>query len=181
MTMDKDGFLAGAGYDCAGAESPYKCQVCQKPLSSANGPRPAETYLGTLTGICYQCQNGPAYIERTEYDGAQCWSYPPHCPAWRRDRERFVGYADCPDCKGKPRIMISRCNSQGGLYPKCCPTCSDRYFNEPARKRLSKRRHKLHKAAERAFHAAVTAGGAADGLRPVYIERHNRAYKAHCG
>lgn len=107
------------------------CKGCGKPLN-ADGGHPAEVYLGTYTGLCYACQNGGAYLERELPSGATLWNFPPHCPAWRRDREHFIGFADCPACVGRGRIMISRSNSQGGSYPINCKTCSDQHYKHPA-------------------------------------------------
>ena len=109
----------------------HPCKGCGKPLD-ADGGHPAEVYLGTYTGLCYTCQNGKAYPERTLSSGAVSWNFPPHCPSWRRSREHFIGFADCPHCSGKGRIMISRRDSQGGSYPENCRACSERHYKHPA-------------------------------------------------
>ena len=109
----------------------HACKGCGKPLN-ADGGHPAEIYLGTYTGFCYTCQNGGAYPEKTYPSGATRWNFPPHCPAWRRDRETFIGFAGCPDCNGKGRIMVSRADAQSGSYPKNCETCSNRHYKHPA-------------------------------------------------
>lgn len=110
--MNKEGFLP-----------PHSCKNCGKPL----GTVPAELYQGTYTGLCYKCQDAPAIVLKTCPDGALHVSHPPHCPSWRRDRELFYAYADCTDCKGLGRLMVSRSCALGGPYPKNCPKCYDRY------------------------------------------------------
>lgn len=127
--MDKYGF-----YDYGS-----KCQVCGAVLGGtkyedASYDRPAELYAGTYTGLCYKCQNSDAYVVKTEWDGAQTISYPPHCPSWRRDRETYTAYADCQECQGQGRHYISRSFAEGGSYYRYCPTCLDRYCNEAHRK-----------------------------------------------
>jgi len=103
----------------------HNCRKCGKPLDSKN--RPAELYLGTYTGLCYDCQNSGSWIAQEFSDGARVLCYPPHCPSWRRDREHYISYPDCPECKGKGMKIISRANSLGGDYPHYCKTCSNRF------------------------------------------------------
>lgn len=107
------------------------CKGCGKPLNADRGHL-AEVYLGTFTGLCYACQNGAAYPEQELSSGATLWNFPPHCPTWRRDREHFIGFAGCPGCASKGRIMISRHDTQGGSYPVSCEACSDRHYKHPA-------------------------------------------------
>lgn len=95
--------------------------------------RPAELYAGTFTGLCYACEKGGPRLLRRDWDGALHISYPPHCPAWRRDREVEIAYADCPECKGSGRHYVSRADSEGGSYYRYCRTCLDRYCAEPHR------------------------------------------------
>lgn len=102
------------------------CVNCGKELNS-DGMHPAETYAGTYTGLCYSCQNSESYIIEKFSDGAMIISYPPHCPSFRRDREHYTAYSDCPKCKGTGRYYISRCMSQGGPYYGYCTECSKRF------------------------------------------------------
>lgn len=106
--MDERGFLP-----------PHPCRACNEPLSGHMGDRPAETYAGTATGLCYSCERAPAVLLRTEADGAEVWEWPPHCPSWRRDRETSYYYADC-DC---------RRGTRGSGYSRTtCRECSGRYL-----------------------------------------------------
>jgi len=107
----------------------HSCKKCGKPLN-ADGNHPAELYTGTYTGLCYGCEKSSAYVVKEYRDGAKRISYPPHCPSWRRNREEFVAYDDCPDCGGKGRKMISRTFGVGGSYPINCEKCADRYYGE---------------------------------------------------
>lgn len=75
-----------------------RCLACEGWLSGPNGPRPAETHLGTSTGLCYECQGSGPYLESTDAYGRQRWSFPPHSPSWRRRRETFTGFAGCEVC-----------------------------------------------------------------------------------
>lgn len=132
------------------------CRRCGTALSGDGGNRPAETYAGTYTGLCYACQRVGAFPLRTEaLDGAVWWEWPPHCPSWRRDRQTFVGYPDCTECGGRGRELVSR--AVGGSYPRNCRGCMDRLSNHPARKKARARRARLYEAANRVFQARVTA------------------------
>ena len=53
-----------------------KCDRCGVELSGRDGDRPAESYLGTYTGLCYTCQNAGPYVVETFFDGAKRLSYP---------------------------------------------------------------------------------------------------------
>ena len=128
------------------------CKQCDKPLN-ADGGHPAELYAGTYTGLCYQCErSGERLIKTDPLDGSQCWEFPPHCPSWRRTRERFTGFAGCEKCSGKGRIWIGRSDSQGGSYAIQCETCSARYWNHPLRLWESQRWGTIRKAAESLYH-----------------------------
>ncbi len=140
-----------AGMDRNGYFPAQPCKQCGKPLCGENGPRPAELYAGTFTGFCYPCQNGKEYPVSKAFDGAVKWSFPPHCPAWRRDRETFIGYEGCSVCKGKGRLMVYRANSMGGSYPKNCETCAQRYYQHPVRLHHEKRLSQFRKAIENRF------------------------------
>lgn len=78
----------------------WTCKRCGRELDDGTRGRPAELYAGTYTGLCYPCTNEGPYVSEIREDGCQVWSYPPHCPSWRRDRETFYGYPDCDKCKG---------------------------------------------------------------------------------
>jgi hypothetical protein len=91
--------LEALGMDRDGMFPPRPCRNCGKPLN-ADGNHPAELYAGTFTGLCYGCERAAPYIQQRWADGAQLVSHPPSCPSWRRDRETFVGYPDCPTCAG---------------------------------------------------------------------------------
>ena len=147
----------------------HLCKCCGAEL----GKNPAEVYLGTYTGLCYACQNGAAYPERTYSSGAVTWSFPPHCPAWRRDREHFIGFADCTDprCGGQGRIMISRRDSQGGSYPINCDACSTRHYSHPLTRR------------EQAEHTDAWimrfCGSRKAGVRPAEVILHELGRTGH--
>lgn len=125
----------------------HDCKGCGKPLQGDGSGRPAELYAGTYTGLCYNCENSGPCITRTDSDGAQHWDCPPHCPAWRRDREFYIGYADCAECKGQGRHYVSRANPQGGPYYRHCETCFQRYCEQPIRKAVSVRYQRITRAA----------------------------------
>jgi hypothetical protein len=99
------------------------CLSCGKRLN-ADGNHPAELYAGTFNGLCYACTSAPGFVARVLPDGCQLWSYPPHCPSWRRDRERAYGYPDCGTCKGSGRISHGSWTSP----PRHCDDCFDRHF-----------------------------------------------------
>jgi hypothetical protein len=107
--------------------SDWTCKGCGKVLN-ADGGHPAELYAGTFNGLCYACTGRSGFVVETFEDGCQLWSYPPHCPSWRRDRETAYGYADCPDCKGSGRVAPSR--GQFGPIPKHCSDCLARHYKK---------------------------------------------------
>ena len=115
-SIDNDGFLPV-----------QNCVRCSKPLHGKDSSYPAELYAGTYNGLCYSCTNsGPLLLGRWE-DGCELYEHPPHCPSWRRDRERFIGFTGCTECAGKGRIMVYRSDASGGSYPKQCSVCSARH------------------------------------------------------
>jgi len=77
--------------------------------------------------------------------------YPPHCPSWRRDRERYWGYSNCPDCGGACSEWVSRSDARGGSYRKYCKTCLDRLREHPTRIWMTERVSNIRLAAERIF------------------------------
>lgn len=124
----------------------HYCGRCESELNP-NGFRPAELYAGTYTGLCYKCQNSPAFCTHVELiDRAEHWEFPPHCPSWRRDRESYVGYSDCNDCDGRGSKMVSRSFPSGGPYRTYCDICFSKYDNHPLRKRLTQRRQRINNA-----------------------------------
>ena len=136
--------------DSQGMLPKHCCKNCGKPLN-ADGGHPAELYAGTYTGLCYSCERGPAFVYKIDpLDNVQHWDFPPHCPAWRRDREYFIGYAGCPKCSGTGAIMISRPDGQGGNYRKQCEICSDKYYTHPLRQRRQSRVDRIRSATKRA-------------------------------
>jgi hypothetical protein len=109
--MDKDGMFP----------SNWCCVRCGKQLN-ADGHHPAELYAGTYNGMCYRCTLGPKFLEGTRgLDGGNVWNHPPHCPSWRRDREKHVFFWDCEDCHGEGR-RTSWNNAAR------CDTCSKRTY-----------------------------------------------------
>jgi hypothetical protein len=106
----------------------HPCTSCGKPLSGADGPRPAETHAGTHTGLCYGCTKAPVFIRFELPDGTREMSYPPHLPSWRRDRERFWAHPDCSECGAAGRRWISRSDAHGGSYPGQCQACGERVY-----------------------------------------------------
>ena len=124
--------LAAAGMDTHGMLPRQPCRQCGKPLNG-DGRHPAELYAGTFTGLCYSCQNSGRYVVETYPDGARLLSFPPHCPSWRRDREEYIAYENCPDCQGKGHITVSRSCSQGGPYPIHCSRCLTRFYKTQER------------------------------------------------
>lgn len=139
-----DGFLHGV-----------KCSNCDKVL----GQNPAENYAGTYTGLCYTCERADVFVAKAEPDGAQHLSYPPHCPAWRRDREMFKAYTDCQECNGKGRQVISRTDAQGGSYPIQCESCSKRYHGHPIRVANAAKAKQIYDKANKKFLAALKNAG----------------------
>jgi hypothetical protein len=130
-------------FDRDGMYPDHNCKSCGK-LLNADGGHPAELYAGTYTGLCYKCEKSSAYPVYIHFDGAVTYSHPPHCPSWRRSRENFIGFPDCPECGGedkkiatrgwrysKGRHLIARADSGGGDYPENCKLCSDRHWKNP--------------------------------------------------
>ena len=119
-------------FDDQGMYPQHDCKACGKPLN-ADGGHPAELYAGTYTGLCYECEKKGAYEEKELPSGAKMMSHPPHCPSWRRDRERFYWFPDCANQRcDKGREMVSRSLSLGGSYPVQCPACMRRHSTSPA-------------------------------------------------
>ena len=131
-----DGHLAPPGV--------IKCSKCNAVLNP-NGHRPAETYMGCYTSLCYTCQNGGPYKLSDEplESGAFDWSHPPCCPSHRRDRRNFIGFEDCKVCKGKGKLWES---SRYGSYTVQCETCSKRHYGHPVIKAQMEHDEKLHEA-----------------------------------
>lgn len=177
--MDERGHLAGG---------PHHCSRCGRELSGPDGPRPAETYLGTLNGLCYPCtSSGPYVVARYPWDGAQLVSWPPHCPSWRRTREEFHGYPGCETCAG---LGATRGYGQWTPIWERCRDCSARFW--AARpdfeyERWARRaaeavwrqrtdalvpRKVRGKAKREAARIELIDSGAADGVRTVLVTRY---------
>ena len=124
-------------------EGEASCLKCGEPLNKG-GLRPAEIYAGTYTGLCYSCERSSAFCTHVELlDRAEHWDFPPHCPSWRRYREKHVGYSDCPDCDGRGSKWMSRSDARGGSYRTYCDTCFHRYYDNPVRKRPDDRKSRI--------------------------------------
>ena len=138
------------------------CLRCDK-LLNADGYHPAEVYAGTANGLCYACTAAGPYVEKVYHlDGARSINYPPHCPSWRRDREHFTGYLDCPECKGSG--VEGWASSMGGSsYRHYCKACHERFFGHPLRKRSTEWSRLLMERAQEAFTRRLKV---ALGLRP---------------
>ena len=134
--MDDRGFLP-----------PHNCKICGEPLDTS-GDRPAELYLGTYTGLCNKCTMSGPFVVKEYRDGARQISYAPHCPSHRRDREKYISYADCEVCKGTGRLYVSRGFASGGSYYRYCKECLDRYCNDPLRIWADRRRKLINLAAQ---------------------------------
>lgn len=108
------------------------CLMCGR-LLNADGNHPAEIHAGCYNGLCYGCTKAPAYIaEVAVLDGCQRVSWPPSCPSYRRDREKFYGYPGCEACQGMG-VGGTSSSLGGGLYRKQCQACLDRYTGHPLR------------------------------------------------
>jgi hypothetical protein len=123
--------LQDLGMDSAGhLARPLECTRCRQPLRAEHG----ETHAGRFNGLCQRCTKSGAYLDAVAADGCQRWSFPPHLPSWRRDREFFRGYADCADCAGRGIAPEPGRDISGGRYPVQCKACSDRYAAHPSRR-----------------------------------------------
>jgi len=141
LVMDSHGMLPA-----------HQCRQCGRQLN-ADGGHPAELYAGTYTGLCYQCErSGERLVHVARLDGAEVWEFPPHCPSWRRDRERFIGFRGCQVCAGKGRLWVGRADAQGGSYTEQCKECSARYWDHPLRQWEIRRWGSIRKAAESLYH-----------------------------
>ena len=108
----------------------WTCLRCNVKLN-ADGGHPAELYAGTFNGLCYRCTGEAGFVIETLDDGCQVWSYPPHCPSWRRDRERFLGFPDCGECNGTGQAGRGR-SFGGSSFPLHCRECMDRHTGRGA-------------------------------------------------
>lgn len=166
----------------------HDCKVCGNPLGGKkHGPdtydRPAELYAGTYTGICYTCQNRGPYVEYVLFDGLQRVSYPPHCPSWRRDRESYDAYPDCPDCGGRGRFYVSRSFPRGGPYYRFCRTCSDRRGSHPIRTQdqayWDRRLTVIRSLLDAKFQAYVESVGGLNDSTRIQIANKQKQLLAH--
>lgn len=155
--IDVAAIYKAAGMDSNGFYPQHPCKACGKPLQGDGDGHPAESYAGTYTGLCDVCTRAGGYVEHTYRDGAQRWSYPPHCPAWRRDRETFHAYPDCQTCQGSGRLYVSRSCAVGGSYYSYCPQCFERFYGEPLRAEHSRRSDQIARDAQDAYSRDVKA------------------------
>lgn len=129
------------------------CIGCGKTLN-ADGGHPAELYAGTFNGLCYGCTGRPAFVARiSALDGCREVSWPPHCPSWRRDREKHWAYADCTTCGGMgleltPSGYVDRRTSEAGHY---CRLCLARYSGHPVRSAYWARLGRIRQVAQATF------------------------------
>ena len=98
-----------------------RCRNCDAPLSGADGPRPAETYLGTYNGLCYPCTLSGMRLERLRSDGLREYSFPPYLSSWRRDRQTVLVRPYCVECGGSPTYGRERLRH--GVSYRQCWTC----------------------------------------------------------
>lgn len=127
------------------------CTHCGAPLHGQGSGYPAERYAGTYNGLCYPCTSRAAEVVETWSDGSVTVEHPPHCPSWRRDRERFTAYPGCVVCNGSGRIRVSRRDSMGGDYTVQCEACWERRYPHKAlireRERLERRGREVERLA----------------------------------
>ncbi len=123
--------------------SDWACLGCGAKLN-ADGGHPAELYAGTFNGLCYSCTAKPRYLERVHLlDGAYEWNYAPHCPSWRRDREREIGFPDCAECQG-----FGVAGFRSHHRRSSCKSCWDRYIKHPERVSFWQRMRETRRAAD---------------------------------
>ena len=141
------------------------CWRCNEVLN-ADGNHPAELYAGTFTGLCYRCEREAPRVVKTYHDGAVRISYLPHCPAWRRDREEFIAYPDCPECGGKGRHWVRRPSNKGGSYPVQCHVCLTRFHDDPHRRWATGRDLTIRCCAQRVYEQTLHRAGLARNRAP---------------
>lgn len=124
LQTNKDGFLVDEN------GNPPKCESCGQALRGEGSGWDFESYAGTYTGMCYSCTNKGPFVVKDFGEGLKLWSFPPHCPSWRRNRETYFGVEGCSKCGGQGRIMVHQSFSLGGCYPKYCTDCMDVYVNK---------------------------------------------------
>jgi len=123
-----------------------KCEQCGTVLK-----KDAESYAGTFTGLCRVCENISVRIEKVFFDRAVRKSYPPHCPSWRRDRNQFIAYEDCPECKGTGKKTITRGMAYGGSYLINCSSCSYKFYRHPLRVWKSERFDRIQEKGQSSY------------------------------
>ncbi|MGN6633849.1 MAG: hypothetical protein ACTHJ6_00115 [Oryzihumus sp.] len=128
-----------------------RCLRCSKVLN-ADGGHPAEVHAGCYNGLCYACTAAGPYVEKVYLlDGARAVNYPPHCPSWRRDREHFTGYLDCPECKGSGVAGWLPTAGGSSSYRHYCTACHSRFYDPPLRRRSCDWSRLLMERAQAAF------------------------------
>lgn len=105
------------------------CKFCGNNLESKDSGYPASRYFGTLNGLCNKCTYSCPFLKKRYSDEAEIWSFPPHCPSWRRNRETYIKYNSCKNklCN-HGSVYISRPDAYGGSYLIQCSTCSQKYY-----------------------------------------------------
>lgn len=142
--MDKDGMFPPE----------WLCVRCGRVLN-ADGGHPAELYAGTYNGLCSACTGAGPYLEGVfVLDGAWRVNYPPHCPSWRRDRERFTGYADCGECHGSGVTGWGQ-SFGGSRYREYCRVCTRRFDDHEERAEQRRLSRELHELAQSRFEEAL--------------------------
>ncbi len=109
------------------------CKRCGKELSDKNGRNPAESYLGSYTGLCKECTYEDPYVVKEYFDGAKKISHPPIKISGHNPRREFVAYDDCDECDGKgceENHRVHRTN-----YYSYCEKCNEKFHSHPLRER----------------------------------------------
>jgi len=73
-----------------------------------------------------------AYQVATHASGAEIWSHPPHCPAWRTDRELFTYWPGCAGGCDKGRRWKHGAAVSGGSFTVQCVECWAAHEKHPA-------------------------------------------------
>lgn len=114
---------------------PHNCRNCNQPLSGENGPRPAELYAGSYTGLCYKCQQlDKAIVHTSTLDGALRVTYRAENYSGLGSRVSYVAYPDCPVCNGDGRIKGAYSSSACCYRYSRCQECWARFSAEPHRR-----------------------------------------------
>lgn len=109
------------------------CAHCGAELNP-NGDRPAETHMGAATGECYRCQARRPFRVGVHASGAEIWSHPAHCPAYRRSRELYTWWhaAGCGQDGCEHGRVIRWGGFAGSSHAVQCPACWAQHERHPA-------------------------------------------------